>query len=139
MKEVPSRNHIWRKHEIFKKELVSENVERNDKKIAIALHDFSGERRSQICVSKNKQWRIITVKKTIPYLFPKMTLSKYIKKIRGGVLGKQGTKNDIFHWNMLQPEDDSIRSKGVIQINYMLYVLSFANDDQMMTSISSAL
>ena len=39
----------------LKKRLVSENVERNEKKIAIALHDFSGERRSQICVSKNKQ------------------------------------------------------------------------------------
>ena len=36
----------------LKKRLVSENVERNEKKIAIALHDFSGERKSQISFKK---------------------------------------------------------------------------------------
>ena len=54
--------------------------------------------------------------------------SLYIKKIRGGVLGKQG-KYWIFSTEiMLQPEDDSIRSKRVIQIIYIVLkdVLSFA-------------
>ena len=60
-----------------------------------------------------KQKRIITVKKTIPCLFQKATVSRYIMKVWDGALVEQGTELDIFPWNMLQPENYSIRWKGV--------------------------
>ena len=61
------------------------------------------------------------------------------KENQGWGVGKAGGKLDIFHWNMLQPEDDSIRSKRVIQIIYIVLkdVLSFAIDDQIISSVRS--
>ena len=57
------------------------------------------------CHKRYRSEEISPVKKTIAYLFPKVNLSKYIKKIRDGVLGKQETESDISLWNMLHPDD----------------------------------
>ena len=71
--------------------------------------------------------------------FSKGDLIQIYKENQGWGVGKAGGKLDIFHWNMLQPEDDSIRSKRVIQIIYIVLkdVLSFAIDDQIISSVRS--
>ena len=71
--------------------------------------------------------------------FSKDDLIQIYKENQGWGVGKAGGILDIFHWNMLQPEDDSIRSKRVIQIIYIVLKdgLSFAIDDQIISSVRS--